>query len=57
VRDLSALRDKLMHEREEIQGRIAHVQKGEQRETADHQADNAHEWENAEIRDGLQADE
>lgn len=56
MRDLIALRDKLTREREEIQGRIAHVQMGEQRETAGHQTDNAHEWENAEIRDGLQAE-
>ena len=56
MRDLNELRDKLMSEREEIQSRIAHVQKGEQRETADHQTDNAHEWENSEIRDGVQVE-
>ncbi len=56
MRDLNTLRDKLVRKHEEIQGRIVRVQEGEQRETADHQTDNAHEWENAEIRDGLQAE-
>ena len=46
-------RTKLQHERQKIQERIDHIQRDEQLETASGQTDTAHEWENADVRDGL----
>ena len=46
-------RTKLQHERQKIQERIDRIQRDEQQETASGQTDTAHEWENADVRDGL----
>jgi RNA polymerase-binding protein DksA len=46
-------RTKLQHERQRIQERIDQIQRDEQLETASGQTDTAHEWENADVRDGL----
>ena len=38
-------------ERQKIQRRVEDIQSDERQETANGQTDNAHEWENAELRD------
>lgn len=44
---------KLQLERQKLQKRIKQIQQDEQQETASDQTDTAHEWENADVRDGL----
>ncbi len=50
----SSLKDRrtqLERERQKIQRRVEHAQSDERQETANGQTDNAHEWENAELRE------
>jgi RNA polymerase-binding transcription factor DksA len=46
-------RAKLQNDRQKIQDQIDQIQHDEQQETASGQTDTAHEWENADVRDGL----
>ncbi len=48
--DQHATRSSWTRQRDELQGRIAGLQKQEQEETQDDTTDNAHRWENAELR-------
>jgi RNA polymerase-binding transcription factor DksA len=48
--DQHAARDSLTRQRNELQGRIKALQSQEREETQDDTTDNAHEWENAELR-------
>lgn len=52
--DKHATRDELSQQRDELQRRITDLQKQGREETQDDTTDNAHQWENAELRgDGL----
>ena len=48
--DKHATRELLTRQRDELQGRIAGLQKQEREETQDDTTDTAHRWENAELR-------
>ena len=50
--DETTIRAKLERDRERVQARIAGIQGAERKETSDDQTDNAHLWEDADIRDG-----
>ena len=50
--DVTTMRAKLERDRERVQARIAAIQGAERKETSDGQTDNAHLWEDADIRDG-----
>jgi len=50
--DEATMRAKLESDRERVQARIAAIQGAERKETSDDQTDNAHLWEDADIRDG-----
>ena len=52
MEDRQTQRDELTRQRDEIGRRIRQLEHNERRETGDGQTDNAHEWENAEIREG-----
>jgi RNA polymerase-binding protein DksA len=49
--DREKLRDKFMSTRDAVQARIDETQGDERRETAEGETDNAHLWEEADIRD------
>ncbi len=51
MEDRQARRDELTRQRDEIGRRIRQLEHRERRETGDGQTDNAHEWENADVRD------
>ncbi len=51
MKDLRATRDRLVRDRSKIQRRVDALQNDERQETVDGQTDNAHEWENADLRD------
>ena len=51
MEDRQARHDELTRQREEIGRRIRQLEHNERRETGDGQTDNAHEWENADVRE------
>ena len=51
MEDRQTQRDELTRQRDEIGRRIRQLEHRERRETGDDQTDNAHEWENADVRD------
>ena len=51
MEDRQSQRDELTRQRDEIGRRIRKLQHNERRETGDDQTDDAHEWENADVRD------
>ncbi|MGB7489428.1 MAG: TraR/DksA C4-type zinc finger protein [Thermoanaerobaculia bacterium] len=50
--DTTTMKARLEGDRERVQARIAAIQGAERKETSDGQTDNAHLWEDADIRDG-----
>lgn len=50
--DRQTRHDELTRQRERIGRRIRQIEHNGRRETRDGETDNAHEWENADIRDG-----
>ncbi len=51
MEDRQTRRDDLTRQRDEIRRRIRQLEYNERRETGDGQTDNAHEWENADVRE------
>ena len=51
MEDHQTRHDELTRQREEVGRRIRKLQHSERRETGDGQTDDAHEWENADVRD------
>ena len=51
MEDRQTQHDELTRQRDEIGRRIRQLEHSERRETGDGQTDNAHEWENADVRD------
>ncbi len=51
MEDRQTRHDELTRQRDEIGRRIRQLEHGERRETGDGQTDNAHEWENADVRE------
>ena len=51
MEDHQTRHDELTRQREEVGRRIRKLQQSERRETGDGQTDDAHEWENADVRD------
>lgn len=47
------IRQALIQKRNELQEKLAEIQRRLNTETADGETDTAHEWENAEVREGL----
>lgn len=50
--DTTTMKAKLESDRERVRARIAAIQGAERKETSDGKTDNAHLWEDADIRDG-----
>lgn len=51
MEDRQTQHDELTRQRDVIERRIRQLEHNERRETADGQTDNAHEWENADVRE------
>lgn len=49
--DEATLKERFISKRDQVQARIAAIQGDERRETSEGQTDNAHLWEDADIRD------